>query len=84
MRQHCGGNMDGGWYNVVARLTPIYVVVRVRVRQMPDHFVRIHVRRSAAAGLKDIHDELVVMCTGGDIAGGGLNGGSHISRQLIQ
>ena len=47
--------------HVVARLPAIHVVVRMRPGQTPDDLVGVHVGGRAAAGLKDVDRELIVV-----------------------
>ena len=68
------GEVDGGWEDVVGRLTHVDVVVRVGAvaGEVGDHLVGVHVRGGAGAGLEDVDGELVVVLAAPDrVAGGG-------------
>ena len=47
--------------HVVARLPAIHIVIGMRAGEVSDHLVGVHVGGRAAAGLKNIDDELVVV-----------------------
>ena len=73
------GDVDGGRDHVVGRLSHIDGVVGMHRRLAAahssvkrlvgdpgDHLVHVHVGRGAAAGLEDVHDELIVELAVGD------------------
>ena len=79
-----GGDVEGGGEHVVARLAAIDMVVGMRAGEAADHLIGVHVRGGAAAGLKDIDDELAVVGSRGYGFGGVLNGGGEIAGQFTQ
>ncbi len=60
------------------------MIVRVRLRQMPDHFVGIHVGRRSTAGLENVDHELIVVLARRHFFGGLLDGRREIGRQLTE
>ena len=84
MHGFSGGYMNGGRENVVARLSAIDFIVRVRLRQVTDHLVGVHVGGSAAAGLKDVNDKLVIIGAAGHLFGSALDGFGPFGGQMAQ
>lgn len=68
-----GGDVHGGGKYVVARLASIDLVVGMGASQVADDFVGIHVGGGAAAGLENVHHELIVIAAFGHFEGGMLN-----------
>ena len=67
------GEVNSRREDVVRRLAHVHVVVGVDVLACEgrDHLVRVHVRRSARAGLEDVDRKLVVELARGNAIGGG-------------
>src|SRR5258708_3885153 len=66
-------NVHGAGKHVVARLSEVDVVVWMRLCEMRDDLVGVHVGGSSAAGLEDIDYELAVVVACGDAIGPSLN-----------
>src|SRR5665213_1971320 len=79
-------DVHGGGKDVVARLSPVDMVVRmhfpagIRGGQVRDHLVRVHVRRSPAAGLKDVHHEVFIVPALRHFGCRALDGRGHFGR----
>ena len=89
------GNMNGGWNDVIARLSQVHVVVRVHQfaasgaaeqfgRPVRNDFVRIHVRRRARAGLKNINRKFGVQPPVNDFGRGPNDGVRRFFIEQLQ
>src|SRR5581483_9739087 len=65
--------MDRGGNDVIRRLPTIDVIVGVRLRDVTDHLVGVHVGRGAAAGLEYVDRKMIVELAIGDATGSGPN-----------
>src|SRR5438105_732965 len=84
MNQQAGGDVDCRWNHIVAGLAAVDVIVGMRLREVADYLVGVHVGGCSAAGLEDIDDELIIVPSGGDFVSGLLDGGGQILRQLAR
>ena len=60
------------------------MIVGMRLGEVADHLVGVHVGGGAAAGLENVDHELIVVLAGGDFFGGFFDGGREIRRQLAE
>ena len=74
--------MNGRRDHIVAGLPAIHVIVGMRFRQMPDHLVGVHVGGRAAAGLKNIDYELIVVPARRHLFGCFFDRRGQLRRQL--
>ncbi len=70
--------MDRRWNYIVAGLSTIDMIVGMGFGEMADHLIGVHVGGSAAACLKNVYDELIVVFSFGDFVGSFFNGGGEI------
>ncbi len=83
-------HMNSGRNDVVAALAHVDVIVRMHGAtetargERCDHFVRVHVRARARAGLENVNGKLRIMLAGLDIGRRGVDGARDLGIQQLE